>query len=65
MPTTRLLLAIGEQLEVEGSIEDVVKRLENAARSSPGTLAWLREVATHEPLGVNPAQVVAVRPGED
>jgi hypothetical protein len=65
MPTTRLVLTIGELLEVEGSIEEVVKGLENAARSSPGTLAWLREAATQEPLGVNPAQVVTVRPGEE
>jgi hypothetical protein len=65
MPTTRLLLAIGEQLEVEGSIGDVVKGLENAARSSPGTLAWLRESASQERLGINPAHVVTVRPGEE
>jgi hypothetical protein len=65
MPTTKLLLVTGEQIEVEGSMDDVAKRLENAARSSAGTLAWLREAATQEPLGVNPARVVTVRPGDE
>jgi hypothetical protein len=65
MPTTKLLLAIGEQLEVEGGLEEVVKKLENAARSSHGTFAWLTEATTQERLGVSPAQVVTVRPGEE
>jgi hypothetical protein len=64
MPTATLLLVTGEQLEVDGSIEEVAKELDNAARSGAGTLAWLNETATREPLGVFPAQVVTVRPGE-
>jgi hypothetical protein len=62
--TTKLLLVTGEQLEVEGTVEDAAKALENAARSSAGTLAWLKETATEEVLGVNPAQVVTVRTGD-
>jgi hypothetical protein len=65
MPTTRLLLVTGAQLEVEGSIEDVAKELENAARNSAGTLAWLTEAANRQALGVNAAWVVTVRPGEE
>jgi len=65
MPTTNLLLVTGERLEVEGSIEDVAKALENAARSSTGTLAWLTETAAEPRLGVNPAHVVTVRPGQE
>jgi hypothetical protein len=65
MPTTKLLLVIGEQLEVEGSVEEVVKGLENAARSSQGTFAWLKDAATQEPLCVSPAHVVTATPGED
>jgi len=61
MPTTKLLLITGEQLEIEGSIDDVAKALENAARSSTGTLAWLNDTAGR--LGVNPAHVVTVRSG--
>jgi hypothetical protein len=64
MPTTKLLLATGDQLEVDASIEEVVKELENAARSSVGTLARLKEAETGEPLAVNTTQVVLVRPGD-
>jgi hypothetical protein len=61
MPRTRLLLTTGDQIDVEGTPEDVVKELENAARSSLGTLAWLTESASEELVGVNAAQVVTVR----
>jgi hypothetical protein len=59
---TRILLATGEQLEVDASIDDVVKELENAARSSAGTLARLTDSASGEPVAVNAAHVVLVRP---
>jgi hypothetical protein len=65
MATTKLLLATGDQLEVEGSVEEAIKELENAARSSAGTLALLRQPETGEPLAVNAAQVVTVRPGDE
>ena len=59
--TTRLLLATGEALVVQGSPDDVARQLENAARSSAGTLAWFHEPSADDPLGVNPAHVVTVR----
>jgi hypothetical protein len=65
MPTTKLLLATGDHLEVEGTIEEAIKELENAARSSAGTLAMLRQPETGELLAVNAAQVVTVRPGDE
>ena len=65
MATTNLLLPTGEQLEVETSIDDVVKALENAARCSAGTLARLKEAESGEPLAVNASQVVTVRPGDE
>ena len=33
------MLATGDQLEVDAPLDEVVKQLENAARSSAGTLA--------------------------
>jgi hypothetical protein len=63
--TTKLLLITGEQVEVEGLIEEVGRRLQDAARSSSGTLAWLRDTGTDEPVGVNPAHVVTLRPGDE
>jgi hypothetical protein len=62
---TTLLLATGDHLEVEGSNDEVIKELENAARSSHGTLARLRQARTGEPLAVNVAQVVAIRPAQE
>jgi hypothetical protein len=63
MPTTKLLLATGDELDVEGSLEEVVKVLEDAARSSAGTLARLTQAEAGEPVAVNATQIVAVRPG--
>ena len=59
--TTTLLLSTGETFEVKGPLDEVAKLLENAARSSAGTLAWLHEAEAGERLGVNPTQVVSVR----
>jgi hypothetical protein len=59
--TTTLLLATGETLEVKGPLEQVAKLLENAARSSAGTLAWFDEAQAGERLGVNPVHVVSTR----
>jgi hypothetical protein len=65
MASTLLLLVTGEQLEVEGSMNEVEKALENAARSGAGTLAALTETTTQKPVGVYTAHVVSVRPGEE
>ena len=62
--TTKLLLVTGDQLEVEASLDEVVKALENAERSSAGTLARLIQAEIGEPVAVNAAHVVAVRPGD-
>jgi hypothetical protein len=62
---TRILLATGDQLEVDASLDDVVKELENAARSSAGTLARLTQSDTGEPIAVNAAHVVLVRPSTE
>ena len=61
MSTTRILLTTGDQLEVSASIDEVIKELENAARSSAGTLARLTDAASGEPLALNATQVVLVR----
>ena len=61
-PSTKLLLSTGESLEVAGAPDGVGKLLQDAVRSSPGTLAWLRGADDGEAVGVNPAHVVAVTP---
>jgi hypothetical protein len=61
MGTTRILLATGEQLEIDAPLDEVVKELENAARSSAGTLARLTEAGTGKSVALNAAHVVMVR----
>jgi hypothetical protein len=61
--TTRLLLITGDELEVDAPLDKVVKELEDAARSSAGTLARFAQAGTAEPVAVNASHVVAVRPG--
>jgi hypothetical protein len=61
MGTTRILLATGEQFEVDAPLDEVVKVLENAARSSAGTLARLTEAGSGESVALNAAHVVLVR----
>jgi hypothetical protein len=58
---TRILLSTGEQLDVDAPMDEVVKELENAARSSAGTLARLTESGSGEALAVSAAHVVLVR----
>jgi hypothetical protein len=65
LATTTLLLATGEALEVQGGLDEIAKQLENAARSSAGTLAWFELSADGERFGVNPGHVVTIRRGRE
>lgn len=65
MPSTKLDLVTGDHVEVEGRAEEVGKWLQDASRSGSGTLAWLKDSRTDEPIAVNPDHVVTVRPGDD
>lgn len=64
MPTTRLLLTTGEWVAVDGTAVDVSRQLEDASRSTTGTLAWLNEVEGGQAVGVSPSHVVMLRPGD-
>jgi hypothetical protein len=61
---TRIYLSTGDQIGVEAELDEVVKVLENAARSSAGTLARLTQAGKADPVAVNPAHVVMVREGD-
>ncbi len=65
MPSTKLVLLTGEQLEVRGPVEEIQRSLQDAARSTAGSLAWLHVTASDERVGVNPAHVVTVRAGDE
>jgi len=64
VPSTRLLLTTGDWVVVDGATEDVTKQLDNASRSTTGTLAWLREAEDGEAVGISPAHVVMIGPGD-
>ena len=57
--TTFVTLTTGDRLEVAGTADDVGRTLQDAVRSSSGTLAWLQD-ADGDTVGVNPVQVVLV-----
>jgi hypothetical protein len=59
---TKLLLVTGDEVEIDAPLDTVVKELEDAARSSAGTLARFTQAGTEEPVALNAAHVVAVRP---
>jgi hypothetical protein len=56
---TGILLVTGDRLDVDASLDEVLKALENAARSSAGTLARLTR-SGGEPIALNVAHVVLV-----
>ena len=58
---TLIVLVTGAELEVDASVDEVIKALENAARSSAGTLAKLPDSASGNLIALNAAQVVLVR----
>jgi hypothetical protein len=58
---TLIVLVTGAELEVDASVDEVIKALENAARSSAGTLAKLPDSGSGKLIALNAAQVVLVR----
>jgi hypothetical protein len=65
MATTKILLATGDEVEVSATLDEVVKTLENSARSSAGTLARMTDAAGGGSLALNAAHVVLARDGDD
>ena len=55
-----IALVGGVSVVVEGTLEEVVRQLSDAARSGQSRLAWLSD-DTGEQVGVNPAHVTLVR----
>jgi hypothetical protein len=63
MATTRLLLTTGEWVAVGGAADEVARQLEDASRSTTGSLAWLKD-EYGDAIGIGPSHVVMVRPGD-
>jgi hypothetical protein len=64
MPCTEIRLLSGDLFMVEGTTAEVERALSDAARSGQSRLAWLREFGRGEPIAINPAHVIVLRPGE-
>ena len=57
-------LLSGDVFTVEGTLDEVEKRLSDAARSGQARLAWFKEQGTDSSVGINPAHVAALRASE-
>jgi len=57
---TEILLVGGERIRVQGAPEDVQTKILDAARGSLMELAWLDEVESGQPVGLNPVHIVLV-----
>ena len=64
MPYAEIRLGNGDVYSVEGTLDEVERRLSDAARSGQARLAWFKDHSTAESIGINPAHVVALRGGE-
>jgi hypothetical protein len=56
-------LSSGERIVVQGTLEDVEKRLSDAARSASSRLAWF-EQADGERIAINPSHVTSLTGGD-
>lgn len=54
----------GGVISAEGSLDEIEKKLSDAARSGRSRFAWLTDGNTGQPVGVNPDHVVSLRPGK-
>ena len=61
---TELRLLNGDVFTVEGPLEEVERRLSDAARSGQSRLAWFTEYDTDGKIGVNPVHVAILKSSE-
>jgi hypothetical protein len=62
--SAEIRLLSGEVFIVAGSLEEVEKRLSDAARSGQSRLAWFEQRGEGGPVGINPAHVASLRRAE-
>jgi hypothetical protein len=65
MSNAEIKLQSGEVLTVEGTLEEVEKKLSDAARSGQSRLAWFTDHLSAEAIGVMPESVATLRAGDD
>jgi hypothetical protein len=62
--SAEIRLLSGDVFTVDGTVEEVEKKLSDAARSGQSRLAWFTESDTGASIGVNPDHVATLRAGE-
>jgi hypothetical protein len=61
MDRAEIRLANGDVFVVEGALEEVERKLSDAARSGASRLAWFEAEDTEGSLGINPTHVATLR----
>jgi hypothetical protein len=64
VPYAEVRLLSGDVFTVEGTLDEVERKLSDAARSGQARLAWFRERSTEAPVGLNPNHVATLRASE-
>jgi hypothetical protein len=64
MDYAEIKLLNGDAFMVEGTCDEVEKKLSDAARSGQSRLAWFTEYGTDGSVGVNPDHVASLRASE-
>ena len=64
MDSSDIRLVHGDVFTVDGTVEEVEKRLSDAARSGQSRLAWFSELGADTRVGINPDHVATLRAGE-
>ena len=64
MAQAEIRLVNGDVFTVEGTLEEVEKKLSDAARSGQSRLAWFEEHGVDSPIGLNPSHIAALRVSE-
>jgi hypothetical protein len=64
LPYAEIRLANGDIYTVEGALDEVERRLSDAARSGQSRLAWFKDHSTTDAIGINPTHVAALKASE-
>jgi hypothetical protein len=64
MDRAEVRLSNGDVFVVEGTLEEVERKLSDAARSGASRLAWFTAEGTDGSLGINPSHVASLKAAE-
>jgi hypothetical protein len=64
MESAEIRLSNGDAFIVEGPLNEVERKLSDAARSGHARLAWFTAEGTDDPVGINPSHVASLKAAE-